>query len=62
MNKIAIIGIIIAVVFIGGILFYLENNIVIDEKTPSTVNANAPVSTGKHYTVLLNESMGIRNP
>jgi hypothetical protein len=62
MNKIAIIGIIIAAVIIGVILFYQSNNLATDEKTPNIVNIKTPEPTGKHYTILLNESMGMRNP
>ncbi len=71
MNKIVIIGIIIAVVIGGITLFYLDNNLATNGKTPNPVNVTSPAPTvnvtspapiGKHYTILLNESMGIRNP
>lgn len=58
----AMIGIVVAIVVGGVTLFYLENNLAANEKTPSTVNSSSSVPKGKHFTVFLNESMGIRNP
>ena len=62
MKKIAIIGIIIAIVLIGGIAYYLSYSDIVQNpnlgSNSNQININA---TGRHFNVELEESIEVKS-
>ena len=63
LKKIIIIGIIIAILFIGGIAYYLlySSDIVKNPNLDSNSNQININDTGRHFNVELKESIGIKS-